>query len=727
MEVQLEDPAQEIKRLQRCINDLTSLLALPAIWRGSEPSRIVQTLLDVLLRMLTLDFAYARSSDAFGVTPVEILRVAEDSKIKLSAQEVRNMLGDPLAAYAQASLPQIRNQLAVEGIAIVPAQLGVHGEIGVVVLGSNRTGFPEKTESLLLSVAANEASIALQEARIVSEQKRIYAEVNAESQMWPVLTEIEISRARPHGRVRRVEIGEILYRPGEVGRPCFILLSVSLEIVQPTIQGERLVTILRPGMFTGEAGTIAGQRTVVQARVIQAGEVLEVRPEDLRTMVAHDAGLSEILLRAFMLRRLMLIDRQLGNVVVIGSRHSADTLCLREFLSRNGHPFSYIDLEMDEAYRNFLDRFGIAVSEIPIVIGNNGTMVLRNPSTSQLADSLGLNDNIDNSLLHDLIIVGAGPAGLAAAVYAASEGIDALVIESHAPGGQAGSSSKIENYLGFPTGVSGQELATSATKQAQKFGAKMALARATVQLRCQRRPYELVMSDGTVFFARTIVIATGAYYKKPTVVNLDRFVGHGIHYGATFLEAQLCEGEEVIVVGGGNSAGQAAVFLSQTARKVYMLVRAATLSESMSHYLIARIAGNPSIELLCNSELTDLGGDDSLEEVSWINTQTGQVRSVPAHHLFIMAGASPNTSWLRDRLALDDKGFILTGRDLPFAAEPDQNSSWPLSRPPFMLESSLPGVFAVGDVRAGSVKRVASAVGEGAISVSMVHRALAEL
>lgn len=726
MEVQLEDPVQEVKRLRRCISDLMSLLALPAIWRGSEPLQIVQTLLDVLLRMLNLDFAYARLSDAFSVMPVEILRIAEDSKINLSSEEVRNMLGDPLAAYAQGSLPQIRDQLAVKGIAIAPAQLGVHGEVGVIVLGSNRTSFPEKTDSLLLSVAANEASIGLQEARLLSEQKRISAELNAENQMWPVLTALEIDRARPYGRARRVEVGEVLYRPGEVGRPCFILLSVSLEIVQPTIQGERLVTILRPGMFTGEAGTIAGQRTVVQARVIEAGEILEVRSEDLRTLVAHDATLSEILLRAFMLRRLMLINRQLGNVVVIGSRHSADTLRLREFLSRNGHPFSYIDLDTDDAYRNLLDRFGIAVSEIPIVIGN-GTMVLRNPSISQLADSLGLNDNIDNSSLHDLIIVGAGPAGLAAAVYAASEGIDALVIESHAPGGQAGSSSKIENYLGFPTGVSGQELATSATKQAQKFGAKMALARAIVQLRCQHRPYELVMNDGTVFFARTIVIATGAYYKKPTAVNVDRFVGHGIHYGATFLEAQLCEGEEVIVVGGGNSAGQAAVFLSQTARKVYMLVRAATLSESMSHYLIARISGNPAIELLCNSELVDLGGESALEKVSWVNKLNGEVRSIKAHHLFIMAGASPNTSWLQGRVALDEKGFILTGRDLPLPIDQDRNPAWPLSRPPFMLESSLPGVFAVGDVRAGSVKRVASAVGEGAISVSMVHRALAEL
>jgi len=727
MAAPLEDPAHEIKRLRRCINDLVSLLALPAIWRGTDPSQIVEMLLDVLLRMLNLDFAFARLSGAFGATPVEVLRLSEDSKINLSAQQVRNMLGDPLAAYAQGSLLQIRNQFAAEGIAIAPVQLGVHGEIGVIVLGSNRAGFPENTESLLLSVAANEASIGLQEARLLSEQKRVSAELNAGNQMWPVLTEAEIDRARPYGRVRRVEIGEVLYRPGEVGRPCFILLSVSLEIVQPTIDGERLVTILRPGMFTGEAGTIAGQRTVVQARAIQAGEILEVRPEDLRTLVAHDAALSEILLRAFMLRRLMLIDRQLGNVVVIGSRHSADTLRLREFLSRNGHPFTYIDLDMDDAYRNLLDRFGVAVSDIPIVIGN-GTMVLRNPSILQLADSLGLNDNIDSGSLHDLVIVGAGPAGLAAAVYAASEGIDALVIESRAPGGQAGSSSKIENYLGFPTGVSGQELATSATKQAQKFGAKMALARPIVQLRCRHRPYELVTEDGTVFSARTIVIATGADYNKPATVNLDRFVGHGIHFGATFLEAQLCEGEEVIVVGGGNSAGQAVVFLSQTARKVYLLVRAATLSDSMSHYLIARISGNPSIELLCNSELTNLEGESSLEKVSWVNKVNGEVRSLEAHHLFIMAGASPNTSWLRGRLALDEKGFILTGRDLPATVDQDHGSPWTtLSRPPFMLESSLPGVFAVGDVRAGSVKRVASAVGEGAISVSMVHRALSEL
>ncbi|HEY2469940.1 MAG TPA: FAD-dependent oxidoreductase [Terracidiphilus sp.] len=550
--------------------------------------------------------------------------------------------------------------------------------------------------------------------------------LSADREMWPILTEAEIDRARPYGRVRRTELGEILYRPGEVGRPCFMLLSGVLEIVQPSVHGERLVAHMIAGMFTGEAGSIAGQRTVVQGRVIEAGEILEVRPDELRTLVARDAGLSEILLRAFMLRRLMLINRQLGNVGVIGSRHSADTLRIREFLGRNGHPFTYIDLDSDDTSQNLLDRFSISASEIPIVIGN-GTMVLRNPSTSQLADALGLNDNIHSGLLHDLVIVGAGPAGLAAAVYGASEGLDTLLVESHAPGGQAGSSSKIENYLGFPTGVSGQDLATSATRQAQKFGAKMALARAIIQLRSQRRPYELVREDGTVFFARTIVIATGARYNKPTAVDLDRFTGRGIHYGATYIEAQLCEGEEVIVVGGGNSAGQAAVFLSQTARKVYMLVRASDLAESMSRYLIQRISGNPSIELLCNSELCCLEGENRLEEVSWINKLNGQVRSVPAHHLFIMAGASPNTDWLRGSVALDEKGFILTGRDLPVAIDPNRNPPWPLSRSPFMLESSLPGVFAVGDVRAGSVKRVASAVGEGSTSVSLVHRALAEL
>ncbi len=508
--------------------------------------------------------------------------------------------------------------------------------------------------------------------------------------------------------------------------PLYVLLSTSVQIVQTDGEGERAVTLLKPGMFTGEAGMIGGQRAVVLARATQTGDVLEVRPEELRTLSARDAQLGEVLLRAFILRRLMLITRQLGNVLIVGSAHSANTVRLREFLGRNGHPYTYIDLDVDEGSQALLDRFRISVAEIPIVICN-GKAVLRNPSALELADCLGLNDNVKNSLLRDLIIVGGGPAGLAAAVYAASEGLAPLVIESHAPGGQAGASSRIENYLGFPTGISGQELASSAATQAQKFGAKVAVARAIVQLNCRRHPYELVMEDGSVLFARTIVIATGACYKKPAVARLQHFEGRGIHYGATYIEAQLCLDEEVVVIGGGNSAGQAAIFLSQTARKVYMLVRSADLDKTMSRYLIQRIVGNPSINLLCDSELVGLAGEDYLQEVSWVNTKTQHTSTAPVHHVFAMTGASPNSAWLRGCVALDDDGFILTGRDLPLFVSRDASPAWPLARAPQLFETSLPGVFAVGDVRAGSVKRVASAVGEGAIAVSLVHRALAEL
>jgi thioredoxin reductase (NADPH) len=550
--------------------------------------------------------------------------------------------------------------------------------------------------------------------------------LNAETETYPSLTTAQIDRLRPFARLRSVEAGEVLYRQGDHAVPFYVLMTAHVEVVQPGSDSDRTVVVLYPAMFTGEAGMIGGQRAIVLARVVRAGEVLEIEQADLRTVISREAQLSEILLRAFMLRRLTLITHQLGNVLIVGSRHSANTVRLREFLGRNGHPYTYIDLDSDVVSQGMLDRFAVTVEEIPIVICNGAT-VLRNPSTRELADCLGLNDDIERSLLRDLIIVGAGPAGLAAAVYAASEGLDPLLIESHAPGGQAGASSRIENYLGFPTGISGQELASSAATQAQKFGAKMAVANAIVQLKCQRRPYELVMDDGSVLFARTIVIATGACYNKPAVANRDRFEGRGIHYGATYIEAQLCEGEDVVVVGGGNSAGQAAVFLSQTARKVYMLIRSAGLADTMSRYLIQRITSNPSIELLCETEIVRLAGEEQLEEVSWIDRKTQHTTMVAMHHVFIMAGASPNTEWLRGCIALDDKGFILTGRDLPVVRSLDGGPAWPLARDPQLLESSLPGVFAVGDVRAGSVKRVASAVGEGAISVGLVHRALAEI
>jgi thioredoxin reductase (NADPH) len=540
------------------------------------------------------------------------------------------------------------------------------------------------------------------------------------------LTEAQISRARSYGKVRKVEKGEILFQPGDTTVPFFILLSGSLEIVQPDLTGERPITTHHPRSFTGELSMISGQRCLVSGRVSESGEFLEISPDGLRLLVGRDAELSEIVMRAFILRRLALITNQLGNVILMGSRHSGDTLRLREFLGRNGHPYLYVDLDTDKLSQELLDRFEVKLTEVPVVICD-GRTVLRNPSTQKLADCLGLNVSIDSSLVRDLIIVGAGPSGLAAAVYAASEGLDALLIETEAPGGQAGSSSKIENYLGFPTGVSGQELASRAIHQAQKFGAKMMVAHRVVRLDCDRRPYKVVLDNGNVLAARAIVIATGAQYNRPAIAKLKMFEGQGVYYGATYVESQLCESEDVVVVGGGNSAGQAAVFLSQTARKVYMLVRSGGLAETMSRYLIQRITENPAIELRCNTEIVTLGGETLLECVSWVDKETGETSTHEIHHVFIMTGASPRTDWLRGCLALDDKGFILTGRDLGAPAWSGTSIAWPLSRPPQMLETSLPGVFAVGDVRSGNVKRVASAVGEGAISVHLVHRALAEL
>jgi thioredoxin reductase (NADPH) len=457
--------------------------------------------------------------------------------------------------------------------------------------------------------------------------------------------------------------------------------------------------------------------------VTEAGEVLEMSSDDLRTLVARDAELSEIFMRAFILRRVALINQGRGNVILMGSQHSAQTLRLREFLTRNGHPHTYVDLDTDTSAQELLDRFHVNMQEIPVVICNNRT-VLRSPSIQELAKCLGLNAHITPSELRDVVIVGAGPSGLAAAVYAASEGLDVLVIEADSPGGQAGSSSKIENYLGFPMGISGNELAGRAATQAQKFGAKVLVANNVTKLNCERRPYELTVDCGQTIRARTVVIASGAQYNKPNIDNLKKFDGQGIYYGATYIEAQLCGKDEAIVVGGGNSAGQAAVYLSQTASKVHMLVRSSRLSDTMSRYLIQRIEENPAIEVHYCTEIVGLDGDTQLEGVTWQDKNTGEKSTHNIRHVFIMAGASPRTEWLKGCVLLDSKGFILTGRDLDPLS---QSFKWPLPRAPQMLETSLPGVFAVGDVRAGNVKRVAAAVGEGSISIYLVHRALAEL
>ena len=546
-----------------------------------------------------------------------------------------------------------------------------------------------------------------------------------QAEAYPVLTPAQIDRLRPYGNIRSVRAAEVLFEPGKSGMPCFVVLSGKLDIVVSGLSGEQVFVTYGPGQFSGEVVLISGARALSRGRVAEPGEFLEIGADALRTMIAKDVELSDIFMRAFLLRRVAMISGGLGNVAVLGSQHSSNTLRLREFLTRNGHPFRYVDLDSDKASQELLDRFDIKLEDIPVVICG-GKTVLRNPTNQRLAECLGLAGHIDEHRVYDVAIVGAGPAGLAAAVYAASEGLDALMIESEYPGGQAGASSKIENYVGFPMGISGQELAGRAVVQAEKFGAQMMVGQKVVKIRCDQRPYQLALENGGEIDARSIVIATGAQYNKPKVENLGQFEGQGIYYAATAMEAQLCTGEEIVVVGGGNSAGQAAVFLAETGRKVYMLVRGKELSETMSRYLIQRIVENPGIELQLQTEIVALAGDSHLERVTWPNRATHEESVHDIRHVFVMAGASPRTDWLRECLALDNQGFILTGRDL----DPVLDSAplkWPLSRPPQMLETSLPAVFAVGDIRSGNVKRVASAVGEGSISIHLVHRALVEM
>jgi thioredoxin reductase (NADPH) len=541
-------------------------------------------------------------------------------------------------------------------------------------------------------------------------------------QIFPKLTPAQIRRIAGRGHMRTMERGEVLYEQGDRAAPFFVVVSGELEVVRPLVPVETLVTVHGPGQFTGEVGTLSGHRTLFRVRSTKPGKVIELDRQDMRALIQSDAELGEILTRAFILRRVELVASGVGDVVLIGSTHSAGTLRIKEFLMRNGHPYSYIDLERDPDVQNLLDSFHIAASEIPVVICR-GKVVLRNPSKEQIADCLGFNESIDQTQVRELVIIGAGPSGLAAAVYGASEGLDVLMLETSSPGGQAGSSSKIENYLGFPTGVSGQELAARAYHQAQKFGAEMLIAKGT-RLVCDHKPYVIEVDNGAQIPARTVVIATGAEYRKLPLENLSRFEGAGVYYGATFVEAQLCGGEEVIVVGGGNSAGQAAVFLSETTKHVHMLVRSAGLAESMSRYLIRRIEETATIVLRPYTEIVALEGGDHLESVRWRNSQTGQTEEHKISHVFVMTGADPNTHWLDGCVALDAKGFIKTGPDL--SPENLSAARWPITRQPHLLETSLPGVFAVGDVRGGSIKRVASAVGEGSIAISFVHKVLQE-
>lgn len=541
-------------------------------------------------------------------------------------------------------------------------------------------------------------------------------------EVFPSLTEAQIERVERYGRRRTVCAGEVLIEQGDASIPFFVILEGEIEAVLPADLGKHLVTIGGRGQFNGEINTLSGRSAIFQVRVSKPGEFIELDRRQMMNLVQSDAEIGEIIMRAFIMRRLGFLRAGIGDVVLIGSTHAAGTLRIKEFLMRNGHPYTYMDLERDAEVEQLMTTFHVHADQIPVVICR-GNKVLRNPSNRDLAQCLGFNESVDRKHIRDLVVIGAGPAGLAAAVYAASEGLDVLVIEDNAPGGQAGSSSRIENYLGFPMGVSGQELAARAFTQAEKFGADMLIDKA-VRLECDRQPYRVKLESEEEIPTRAIVIAGGAQYRKPPLENLGRFENVGVYYGATFIEAQLCAGAEVVVVGGGNSAGQAAVFLAETAKRVYVLVRGAGLAESMSRYLSRRLEETPNIELRTRTEIVELRGNDRLERVVWKNAETGATEEHAIEHVFLMTGAEPLTSWLDGCVTLDAKGFVKTGLDL--TADDLAASHWPLVRRPFMFETSLPGVFAVGDVRGNSVKRVASAVGEGSVAISFVHQVLAQ-
>jgi thioredoxin reductase (NADPH) len=535
--------------------------------------------------------------------------------------------------------------------------------------------------------------------------------------MFPQLGAAQLERLRSFVPERRVQPGEILYDQGDSSHGVFVVLSGALEIAGISNGKATVLRVLGPGTFTGEVNQLSGRRSLVRCQVREAGSVFELGRSCLRRLMQTDVALGELFLRVFVMRRTYLIANSVGDAILIGSSHSSDTLRLRGFLARNGHPHTYIDVETDPDTQTILDHFEIRVSDIPVLICR-GDLVLRNPTIAEAAACFGLNAGIDEGSVYDLIVVGAGPSGLAAAVYGASEGLKVLVLEGNAPGGQAGSSSRIENYLGFPLGITGQELTGRAFVQAEKFGAHILVARGARGMVCGGGTYQIELDDGGSVHGRTVIVASGAQYRKLDLPNLAQFEGVGVYYGATKVEAQLCGHDEVAVVGAGNSAGQAAIFLSGFARHVWLLTRGAGLADSMSRYLIARIEACRDITVKPWTEIVGLEGAASLNQITWRDKQADATETREIKHVFSMTGANPNSGWIGTCLAMDQKGFVKTGTDL--------GPAWSLPRAPYMLETSRPGVFAVGDIRAGSVKRVASAVGEGSMAVQFVHKVLAQ-
>jgi thioredoxin reductase (NADPH) len=534
---------------------------------------------------------------------------------------------------------------------------------------------------------------------------------------FPRLNDEQRARLRAAGEVRAVRSGEVLFRDGEAGYDFFVVESGVVAIVQGYGQENRVVAVQGPHRFLGELNLLTGAPAYLTAVVRDPGEVIQMAAARLVELVSEDEELSNLILRAYLSRREILIDLETG-VKLVGSRYSRDTRRLREFLARNRMPYQWMDLEDDEEADTLLQALGVEPAETPVVIGGRG--VLRNPSNAQLAAMLGFGSRGAPPAMCDLVIVGGGPAGLAAALYGASEGLDTQAIDAVAFGGQAGTSSRIENYLGFPTGISGSELAARAGLQARRLGARLVVPAEAMGLVREDAHYGVQLAGGEVVNGRTVIVATGAQYRRLDVPELDRYEGAGVYYAATQAEAQLCGGDPVLIVGGGNSAGQAAMFLSQHAASCRLLIRGSDLAKSMSRYLIDELERRPQIEVLTHREIVELKGEDALEAVIVTDTRTDERQELEAKALFVFIGASPHTDWLRDHVAMDEHCFLLTGGDVQgeHLAEHGEER-------PFFLETSQPGIFAVGDVHSGSIKRVASAVGEGSMAVRLVHQRLA--
>jgi thioredoxin reductase (NADPH) len=545
-----------------------------------------------------------------------------------------------------------------------------------------------------------------------------------QSSAFPTLADDQIGFLMRYGEVRKIEPGQVLFREGDRSYDFIVILEGEVEIVD-NFEGEaRTIAVHGARRFLGEMNMLTGQSVYLSAVMREGGEVLAVPPEQLKAIITDEPTLSDIILKAFLARRSVLMRVGTG-LRIVGSRWSKDALRLREFAVRNRLPHRWIELEEDGGAEALLGRFGVQPQETPVAIWL-GEKVLKNPSNAELARTIGLDVDTSREQMYEIIVVGAGPAGLAAAVYGASEGLATLSLEAVALGGQAGTSSRIENYLGFPAGLSGAELASRALVQADKFGARTTVPQEAVGLRRENNHYRVTLSEGGEVAGRSVIVATGARYRRLNIPRLERFEGVSVHYAATEAEAQMCRGNEVAVVGGGNSAGQAAVFLAERVAKVNLLIRGGDLGRSMSRYLIDRIERTANIELLVHAEVRELMGDLALEGVVVEDNRSGERRTLEARALFVFIGAEANTGWLKGTIALDERGFVPTGRALDHSALDSQ--AWDgLSREPFMLESSQPGIFAVGDVRSGSVKRVASAVGEGSMAVRFVHQYLAEM